>query len=75
MKIFGPFKEHPYDWIGHFCLGFVVGLVRIDYSMVACATVELTQIEMGVRISWDTLCDIIADALGIGAAIMVRSWL
>jgi len=79
------------DKLGHFALCLLVALWRPDWAVVVALTIEATQFEAYWRRWWrasgrwwkpfttywwgDTVLDLLADALGIAAAAIIRTML
>ena len=68
-------SKHPFDWMGHCLLCFIIALYRADYSIIVALTIEGTQIESGIWQKWDHLIDLIFDFTGIGLAVWLKNYL
>jgi hypothetical protein len=79
-KLFNFKLEHPFDWIGHAGVCFLVTFLSGQF-MIPChavlmgintgLTIEGTQIESGIWQMWDHLIDIAADTVGVLIALFI----
>ena len=59
-------KRHPFDWIGHLIICFIVTyFLRLECGIVCALTIEFTQIEAGIWQKWDHLIDLVFGGIGI----------
>ncbi len=66
------FNKH--DKQGHFLLALILSLWGWQYSAITMATVELVQVDiLGIQgRERDTILDLLADAMGIWAGIIIK---
>lgn len=69
-------NKHPFDWIGHFGLHFIVAFVfGWKVACTAAITIELTQLEAKIRQPWwDYAIDLMADGIGIVSGLLLAHW-
>ena len=68
-------SEHPHDWILHNVICLVVAfLIGWDKAIVMAVTIELTQIEAGIKQPWwDYAIDLFFDLVGTAAGAFLAS--